>query len=449
MIPVEKSKLYTARIDSVSSDGNGVARLDGYTVFVPYTAPGDTALIEITDTKQRFGLGRLIEVISPSADRIEARCGAYEKCGGCRLMHMDYAAQLREKREAVENAMRRIGGFKDFELSSMTGMENPFRYRNKMIFQIGGAGEPVCGFYAHSSRSVVPVDDCLLGDKINGEIIQAVTEYIKEAGVSAYDGRSGLIRGIFTRASAHTGEIMVVIPVNGRALPESGVLVKKLRAVSDKIVSVILNVNKNPGAPVLGNKNITLFGKSAITDYILGIKFEISPQSFFQINPIQTEKLYEKTIALAAPDGKTVMDIYCGIGTISLCAAKTAEKVIGVEIVERAVKDARRNAEINGVKNAFFYAGEAEKLVPRMIRGGERADVVILDPPRKGSDAATLSAMAEAAPERVVYVSCNPATLARDAKFLAEMGYFINEAHGFDMFPHTEHVETVLLMTKN
>lgn len=445
MIPVERSKQYTVRIDSVSSDGSGAARIDGYAVFVPYTVPGDTALIEITDTKPRFGRGRVIEIISSSADRVKPRCAAYMKCGGCQLMHMDYAAQLREKRTVIENAVRRLGGFKDFELSGMTGMENPFGYRNKMFFQAGGTSEPICGFYERGSHSVIPVDNCLLGDGINSEIIRAVLEYMKENGVSSYEDGEGLIRGIFTRVSARTGEVMVII--SGRPLPRADALTAKLRAVSDSIVSVILNINYKRGA-VLGDKNITLYGKNTITDYIGRIKFEISPQSFFQVNPTQTEKLYEKAVELAAPEGKTVMDIYCGIGTISLCAAETAKKVIGVEIVERAVKDARRNAALNGVNNAFFYAGAAEKLVPHMLRDGERADTVILDPPRKGSDALTLAAIADAAPERIVYVSCNPATLARDAKYLAGRGYVIKEAHGFDMFPHTAHVETVMLMVK-
>lgn len=440
MIPVERFKQYTVRIEGVSSDGSGVARVEGYTVFVPYTAAGDTALIEITDTKPRFGTGRLVEIIEPSADRIEPKCAAYSECGGCRLMHMNYAAQLRAKQAVIENAMRRIGGFKSFELSSMTGMENPLRYRNKMIFRTNGDR---FGFYESGSHKVVPVDDCLLGGEINGKIIRALTEYLSEN-----DAAAAAVRGIFTRVSAHTGEAMAVVLANTAALPDTEALVSRLRGASDKIVSVILNVNKKQDVHTLGDKNITLYGKNTITDYIGRIKFEISPQSFFQVNPIQTEKLYEKAVELAAPEGKTVMDIYCGIGTISLCAAETAKKVIGVEIVERAVKDARRNAALNGVNNAFFYAGAAEKLVPRMLRDGERADTVILDPPRKGSDALTLAAIADAAPERIVYVSCNPATLARDAKYLAGRGYAIKEAHGFDMFPHTAHVETVCLLSK-
>ncbi len=448
MIPVEKSKQYTAEITAVMSDGRGVARIDGYTVFVPYTVAGDTARFTVTETKPRFASARLEEIVSPSADRVTPACGAYTECGGCQLMHMSYEAQLREKRAVIENAMRRIGGFDNFKLAGMTGMDNPFRYRNKMIFQTGGADEPLCGFYKKGSRSVTAIDDCLLGDEINGDIIRAVLDYMRKTGVPSYDGKNGLIRGIFTRKSVCTGEIMVVIPVNARSLPRTDELVKNLRAVSGKITSVILNVNTKSGAVALGNKNIALFGKNTITDSLCGVKFEISPQSFYQINPVQTEKLYRKAVELAAPNGKNVMDIYCGIGTISLCAAETAEKVIGIEIVERAVKDARRNAEINGIKNAFFYAGDAEKLVPRMLKDGERADTVILDPPRKGSDALTLAAIADAAPERIVYVSCNPATLARDAKYLAGRGYAIKEAHGFDMFPHTAHVETVIQMMR-
>lgn len=444
---------FELKIESISSDGNGVGHIDGLAVFVPYTAVGDTAYVRVVKVQKNYATAELVRIIEPSPERIEPQCGLYYECGGCALMHMDYAAQLEAKKGIIENAMRRIGGFKDFTISNMYGMDEPWRYRNKMVFHAGCDGERnVFGFYAPKSHKVIPLGDCMTGAAENAAIIAAVEEYMVETGLWAYDEKTGKgsVRMIFVRKSAKSGDTMVVLSVNGAKLPKTEVLVDKLKNACPTLASVVLNVNTAKRSHGLGAKNITLFGADYIEDDISGITFRISPHSFFQINPIMTGKLYSKAIEMAQLTGsERVMDIYCGIGTISLIAAKKAKSVIGVEIVEKAIEDAKDNAVRNGIDNAEFYADSAENIVPKLISGGERPDVVILDPPRKGSDNATLSAILEAAPERIVYVSCNPATLARDAAILCEGGYRIADACGVDMFPHTHHIESCISIERN
>ncbi|MGN0108426.1 MAG: 23S rRNA (uracil(1939)-C(5))-methyltransferase RlmD [Hominilimicola sp.] len=451
MIPVEENKEYTVTIEAVSSDGNGVAHIDGFAVFIPQTAQGDVIKIKIEDVKKRFALASLTEIITPSDKRQKPGCEHYEKCGGCQLRHIKYEEQLKIKKNIVENAMRRLGGFEGFNIEEIVGMENPARYRNKMVFPVGNInGEIVCGFYAPKSHDIIPLLGCAIGDEINIAVNKAVIAYMNENSVSAYDEKThtGIIRRVFTRKSFSTGEIMVVISANAKTLPRREKLTTKLRKISDKIVSIILNVNTKRRSAVITNENVTIWGADRIGDTLCGVKFMISPQSFFQVNPIQTERLYTRAIEYADLDkSMSVMDIYCGIGTISLCAARQAKNVIGVEIVEKAIADAKENAENNGIENAVFYADSAENIVPKLISQGEAPDVVILDPPRKGSDESTLSAIIKAQPKRIVYVSCNPATLARDARFLADNGYCITHSSAFDLFPHTAHVETVVLMS--
>ncbi|MCH5211112.1 MAG: 23S rRNA (uracil(1939)-C(5))-methyltransferase RlmD [Oscillospiraceae bacterium] len=450
---VTQGKEYTAVIESVSSDGNGVAHIDNLAVFVPRTLNGDKVKIRIDSVKKRFATARAVEIIEPSPNRRISDCHLYGICGGCQLRHAEYTEQLRIKKSILENAMRRLGGFKDFALSEIVGMENPSRYRNKMIFPVGSKdNKNVCGFYEQKSHKVIPVTDCLLGDEINAKITEAVIRYMNENNVSAYDEKThtGIIRRVYTRKSFSTGEVMAIICANAKRLPESGKLVDALCQISDRIVSIILNVNTKKNSPEITDKNITLWGKAELEDTLQNIKFNISPQSFFQVNPVQTEKLYSRALEYAGiDDTKHVLDIYCGIGTISLCAAKKAKSVIGVEIVEKAIEDARENAKENGILNAEFYADSAENIVPKLIANGEQPDIVILDPPRKGSDEKTLAAIVKAQPERIVYVSCNPATLARDARYLADNGYAITRASAFDLFPNTVHIETVISMTKN
>lgn len=452
MIPVEKNKEYVACIDSVSSDGNGVAHIDGFAVFVPQTVDGDKIKMLVVKVQKKFAYGKVLEIIEPSDKRCEPMCPHYKRCGGCQIRHIKYDAQLDIKRDIVENAMQRIGKFENFKVDGIVGMDVPERYRNKMVFPVGNVyGKNVCGFYAMRSHDIIPLDDCSLGDEINKEINDAVIDYMNENNVSAYDERShkGIVRRVFTRKSFSANEIMVVVSVNAKSLPKREKLISKLRKVSDRIVSIVLNINTKRNNLVLTEENVILWGKDRISDTLCGVKFDISPQSFFQINPVQTEKLYSKALEYADIDENTsVMDIYCGIGTISLCAAKNAKSVVGVEIVERAIEDAKENAVKNGIENAIFYADSAENIVPKLIEKGERPDVVILDPPRKGSDESTLTAIIKAQPKRVVYVSCNPATLARDARFLNDNGYTITATTAFDLFPHTSHVETVVQLVR-
>lgn len=443
---------FELKIESISSDGNGVGHIDSIAVFVPYTAVGDLVCVRVKEVKKNYIAAEVVEIITPSPGRVDVKCERYYECGGCVLMHMNYEAQLEAKKGIIENAMRRIGGFKDFTVSNMYGMDEPWRYRNKMVFHAGRDGDRnVFGFYAPKSHRVIPLGDCLTGAAENEGIIRAVTEYMDEAGLSVYDEKSGkgTVRMIFVRKSAQNGDTMVVLSVNATKLAKTELLVEKLKSACTTLASVILNVNTEKRSHGLGMKNITLYGADFIEDDISGVKFRISPHSFFQINPVMTEKLYSKAIEMAQLTGsERVMDIYCGIGTISLLAAKSAGAVTGVEIVEKAIEDARENAVRNGIENATFFADSAQNIVPKLIESGERPDVVILDPPRKGSDSETLGAILKVKPKRIVYVSCNPATLARDARVLCDGGYEIENACGFDQFSHTHHVETIVLMSR-
>lgn len=450
---IKKNEHYEIEITDVSSDGNGVGTIDGFTVFVPMTVTHDVAEIVIVKVLSHYGVGRMLNLIKKSPMRCEPECAVFKRCGGCHLQHIKYRSQIEIKRGFIEDAMRRIGGFDGFCCDEMLDMNNPERYRNKCIFPIGTDknGDIVSGFYAKRTHDIIPVDDCPAGSAINGSIVGAVKDYMAECDVSAYDEdkHSGLIRRVFIREAKSTGEIMVVVSVNGKNLPRRENLIKKLRDISKNIVSVYVNINEKSNNSVLGKENKLIYGKARIEDTLCGIKFKISPHSFYQVNPYMTEKLYNKVLEYSeiTPEDN-VIDVYCGIGTISLAAAKSAKHVTGVEIVEQAIIDARENAEENGINNTSFYDDSAENAVPMLIKNGEAPDVVILDPPRKGSDEATLSAIASANPKRIVYVSCNVATLARDAKFLAGLGYVPQKCAGADMFPNTNHVECCLQLCR-
>lgn len=450
---VEKNKHYNVEITDVSSDGNGVGNVDGFTVFVPMSVTGDVLGIVVVKVLSHYAIGRIIEIKKASPMRTEPNCTVYKRCGGCHLRHIKYENQLDIKRGFIEAAMRRIGGFDGLVCDEVMGMDLPERYRNKCIFPIGTDknGEIVSGFYARRSHEIIPVSDCGAGAEINGKIVSAVKDYMYCVGAESYDEQKhkGLVRRVFIRDGRASGEIMVVVSVNGKNIPKREELIRRLRAVSDKIVSVYININEKRTNNVLGEENKLIYGKSEIEDTLCGITFKISPHSFYQINPYMTERLYNRALEYAdITPNDNVLDVYCGIGTISLAASKSAKSVTGIEIVEQAVRDARRNAENNGIANAVFYADSAENAVPKLIAEGVSPDIVILDPPRKGSDEATLSAIAKAEPKRIVYVSCNASTLARDLKFLAGFGYNPIKCSGADMFPHTNHVETVVLVTK-
>lgn len=446
---IKKNEHYDIKITGVSSDGNGVGKIDGFTVFVPMTVTGDEGEIVIVKVLSKYAIGRMLDLKTPSDLRQEPQCDVYKRCGGCHFQHIKYENQLEIKGSFIEDAMQRIGGFRDIKCDEVIGMDSPFRYRNKCIFPIGEDknGEIISGFYAHRSHDIIEVSDCIAGISENKAIVNAVKAYMTETGALPYDETAhiGLVRRVFIRDGRMSGEIMVVVSVNGQSIPKKDKLINKLLAVSDRIVSIYININETRTNNVLGAENKLIYGKPDITDTLMGIEYKISPHSFYQINPKMTEKLYGKALEYAeitADDN--VLDVYCGIGTISLAAAKNARHVTGIEIVEQAVHDAKANAENNGIENAEFFADSAENAVPMLIENGMKPDIVILDPPRKGSDEATLKAIAKAQPKRIVYVSCNASTLARDAKYLNSLGYTPTAVTGVDMFPNTNHIETVV-----
>lgn len=450
--PVLKNKEYEFTIESVTSEGMGVSHIDGFCVFIGGTVDGDVVKALVLKVKTGYAYAKVTEIITPSPYRVDAPCPAFSKCGGCQLMHINYEKQLSIKKDIIENALKRIGKI-DVPVSEMIGALSPFRYRNKMIFPIGinKDGKKICGFYRERSHDIVELDDCLLGDEIISKIIDVVMQFIEKYKITVYneEQHKGIVRRLFFRKGFKTGEIMVVLSINAKALPHYAELADSISKISDNIKSVILNFNTKKTNAVLGETNAVIFGAETITDYLLGMKYEISPHSFFQINPYQTEKLYNKALELAEiSKNDNVMDLYCGIGTISLSAAKNTKSVIGVEIVEQAILDARKNAEENNIKNVTFYAKDASEIVPELINNGESPDIVILDPPRKGSDEKTLGAVVRANPKRIVYVSCNPATLARDLRFLEDNGYETKTVCGVDMFPQTMHIESVALIIK-
>lgn len=452
MIPVEKNKIYEMQIDALGSNGEGIGRIDGYTVFVEGALPGEKISVLIVKVKKNYGYGKLMEILEVSPERREPMCPVAKQCGGCQLQHLSYEAELAYKTREVKDVMERIGGIRNVEVKPALGMENPWRYRNKAQFPVG-RGKDGCaiGFYAKRSHRIVDTDQCFLQNACNDEIIGIVRAFLNEFNIPLYDEEKhkGLVRHILTRIGRNSGEIMVCIVINGKKLPNSDILVERLKAV-EGVVSIVLNVNKEKTNVILGQKIITLWGKDTITDSIDGIEFEISPLSFYQVNPIQTEVLYGKAVELAGLKGEeTVLDLYCGIGTISLFFARKAKKVFGVEIVPEAIADAKKNAARNGITNAEFAVGAAEEVIPRLYKEeGITADIVVVDPPRKGCDEKLLETILQISPEKIVYVSCNPATWARDLAVLKEGGYELKEVQPVDQFSHSVHVEVVSMLAK-
>lgn len=456
---LEKNDIVRLTISDIGTDGEGIGKVDGYTLFVKDAVIGDKITARVIKLKKNYGYGRLMEVIEPSKDRVEPVCPVARQCGGCQIQQMSYDAQLDFKRKLVEGNLRRIGGFSDIDVLPVIGMDEPYNYRNKAQYPVGRDkdGNVVIGFYAGRTHCIIDNQDCAIGARENVKILTAIRDYINENKVSVYDENTGkgAVRHILIRKGFHTGQVMVCIVVNGESLPQEDKLVAKLTGLElwenegGNIYSVMININRENTNVILGDRCRTLWGKDHIEDSINGITFQISPLSFYQVNPVQTEKLYGKALEYAGLTGNEVVwDMYCGIGTISLIMATRAKKVYGVEIVPAAIENAKNNARINGLDNAEFYVGKSEEIAPKLAEQGAVPDVIVVDPPRKGCDEALLDTIVKMQPERVVYVSCDSATLARDLKYLAARGYEVKTVQPVDQFCHTVHCETVCLLSR-
>jgi len=452
MEAVKKNKNYIVEITDLNHEGQGVGRINNFAVFVEGGVIGEKIEVKIIKVAKNYAVGKIEKIITPSKSRVEPFCADYKRCGGCSLQHIDYEAQLEYKTNLVKETLKRIGKIDEIIVQDIIGMKKPFNYRNKVQLPVGmKKGEIQIGFYAKRSHDIIDYEECRIQDPVCDKIREIFRNFIKNNKIEVYDevAHKGLVRHLMIRKGFKTGEIMVVIVINGKDLPKKRRLVDELVKKVNGIKSIVLNINTQKTNVILGEKNIKIYGSDTITDYIGNFRFNISPLSFFQVNSIQAEVLYNKALDFAELTGKeTVFDLYCGTGTIALFMAQKAAKVYGVEVVEDAVKDARKNAEINNVKNAEFIAGDVAEVVPRLYEQGVRADVIVVDPPRKGCDAVLLDTIVQMQPERVVYVSCNPATLARDLAYLEERGYKAVKAQPVDMFPQTPHVECVVLMSR-
>lgn len=481
---LKKDDQVTIEIEDIGTDGAGIGKADGYTLFVKDAVIGDIIKAKVIKAKKTYGYARLMEIITPSKDRVEPVCPVARQCGGCQIQQMSYSAQLKYKQKLVRDNLARIGGITDCEVLPVIGMENPFNYRNKAQYPVGRNkdGKVVIGFYAGRTHSIVDYTQCAIGAPENAQILEKIRIFINENNISVYDEQShkGLIRHILIRTGKHTGQIMVCLIINGKTLPHADKLADCLKDISG-MSSIMININKERTNVILGSECSVIWGNSYIEDSICGIMFRISPLSFFQVNPVQTEKLYRKALEYAELTGnETVWDLYCGIGTISLLMATKARKVYGVEIVPQAIEDAKNNALRNSLNNVEFFVGKAEEVVPRIydedmkkaenepVDSKENSkensglpdsasdesvmrinpDVVVVDPPRKGCDETLLDTIVKMNPKRIVYVSCDSATLARDLKYLAANGYEIARVQPVDQFAHTVHVETVVQLVR-
>ena len=447
-----KNDIVTLEIVDCGTDGEGIGKADGFTVFVKDAVIGDTVTAKIMKAKKNYGYGRLMEILNASPYRVEPVCPSARQCGGCQLQAVSYEEQKVFKEKKLRGHLERIGGFTNLPMEPLIGMDEPYHYRNKAQFPVGRnkEGKIVTGFYAGRTHAIIENRDCALGIPENKDVLDRVIAHMEKYNIAPYDEVTGkgLVRHIFVRYGFFTGELMVCLIINGQDLPHQRELVEKLCEIPG-MTSISLNMNKKRSNVILGDKVKTIWGKEYITDKIGDISYEISPLSFFQVNPQQTWKLYSKALEYADLHGEeTVWDLYCGIGTISLFLAQKAKFVRGVEIVPAAIEDAKRNAQINHIENVEFFVGKAEEVLPREYeKNGVYADVIVVDPPRKGCDAMLLKTILKMQPKRVVYVSCDSATLARDLRFLCDNGYELKKVCGVDQFPQTVHVESIVLLS--
>lgn len=449
---MKKNEIYRAAVSGFTSEGLGVCRVDGYAVFVPNAVPGEEYDVRITHVGRNAAHGKIETIIQRSPHRVNRRCPYAKRCGGCDFWHMDYETECEIKRQRVLDALNRLGGQK-LETLELTAAPTCEGYRNKAQFPVAPAKNGLeAGFFQKGTHDLIPIERCLIQPEIADVAKQAVLQWARTFRVTAYDEASGrgLLRHIFVRNAEATGEVLVCLVVNGESLPREKELVDLLRERVTGLKSVALNCNTRRGNAILGEKTRILWGADAIEDVLCGLRFRISPRSFYQVNRTQAEVLYGKAIAAAGLTGaETVLDLYCGTGTITLCLARHAREAIGVEVVDAAIADAKRNAERNGIENARFFCADAGQAAQTLCAEGVRPDVIVVDPPRKGLSADVIDAIEKMAPDRVVYVSCDPATLARDVKLLCTKDYTLTHAEAVDLFPRCAHVEVVTLITRD
>ncbi|EAX48981.1 RNA methyltransferase, TrmA family [Thermosinus carboxydivorans Nor1] len=452
VIPVQKGKSYKVEVTGLGHSGEGVGRYEGFTVFVPGALPGETVVAAITEVKKNYAKGVLSKVLMPSPDRVEPLCALFHRCGGCQLQHLSYAAQLTVKRQQVVDAIMRIGKLDGVVVHPTLPAPNPWYYRNKMQFPVGLAGNrAVVGCYAQGTHDIVDTEHCYIQHQANNIIAAVMRDVVNKLGIATYDERTGkgVIRHILGRVGTATGEVMAVIVTATRELPHRERLIAKLTKAVPGLVSIVQNINPKRTNVILGEETSVIWGKETITDRLGGFVFQISARSFFQVNTEQTVRLYNKAVEYAGLTGvETAIDAYCGTGTITLFLAKRAAKVYGIEVVEPAVRDAWLNARRNGVDNVDFIVGDAVDVMPKLYKSGVRPQAIVVDPPRAGCDRRVLETFVRMQPDRIVYVSCNPASLARDLAVLAECGYMTREIQPVDMFPQTSHIECVVSLKR-
>ena len=452
---VEKDKEYIFDVEALGYEGEGIAKIDRYPVFIPGALIGEKVKVIITKVKKNFAYGKLIEVLEKSKERKIPKCANYNICGGCTLQHLSYEGQLDFKFARVKDCIRKIAGLDENIVKYPIGMKNIYRYRNKVQFPVGIVnGKLSIGFFSEKSHRIIDMDTCLLQGEESEKIINIIRKWMNDYSIipAKKEGKffkQGIIRHIVVRKSFKTNDIMVILVTTNKKIPYVNELIEMLTNSISNIKSIVQNINDKDTNLVMGYECINLWGEDHICDYIGKYKFNISPLSFFQVNPVQTEVLYNKALEYADLNGdEVVFDAYCGTGTITLFLSKNAKKVYGVEIIDQAIENAKINARENNISNSEFFTGKSEEIIPRLIEDGIKPDVIVVDPPRKGCDTKLLKAIGEASPKKVVYVSCDPSTLARDLKCLEELGYKTVEVQPVDMFPMTKHVENVALLVR-
>ncbi len=447
MHAIQKNEILEGKVIDLTHEGHGVVKFDRYPIFVPNALINEKIDFKVIKVKKNFAIGKLIDIKEKSEDRIEPPCVYYDKCGGCQLQHMTYQAQLEMKKAQVVNLFQRKAGFKDTIIHDTIGMDNPWYYRNKSQIPVGKNSENkvITGFYRQRSHDIIDMDECLIQDQMHQEVINNLKAWFNELNVSVYNEykKQGLMRHVVIRTGHHSRELMVIFVTNGKKFKQSDILTERLKQHFPDIVSIKHNVNDTHSNVIMGQHSYTLYGKDEIIDTLSDVTFKINDQSFYQINSVQTEKLYQRAIDYAELQGEeTVLDTYCGIGTIGLYMAPQAKHVYGVEVVPEAIADAQQNATINQFENTTFVCGKAEEVILKWKAEGIKPDVVMVDPPRKGCDETFLETLLTLNPKKIVYISCNPSTQQRDAQILAQQ-YKLTQITPVDMFPHTTHVETV------